>query len=112
MALEVTTLFHGRKAAIEAQSNCEKIFLGQKEAIGDIPEISLTGVHFPLKFFYLLSSLSLFSSSSESKRTIKGGGVKVDSEKITNPDIIINSKDELVGKIIQIGKKISKRFKE
>ena len=112
MALEVTSLFHGRKAAIEAQSNCEKIFLGQKETIGNIPEISLTGVHFPLKFFYLLSSLSLFSSSSESKRTIKGGGVKIDSEKITNPDIIINSKDELVGKIIQIGKKISKRFKE
>ena len=35
MALEVTTLFHGTEEALKAQSNCEKLFLGQKEKVGD-----------------------------------------------------------------------------
>ena len=110
MALEVTSLFHGREAALQAQSNCEKLFLGEKEEVTDIPLISLKDVKFPLKFFYLLSFLKLFKSSSESRRSIKGGGVKLNSEKIVNPDIVFNSKVELDGKILQIGKKIIKRF--
>jgi len=112
MALEVTALFHGREAALEAQSNCGKLFLGEKEEVTEIPVISLNDVKFPLKFFYLLSFLKLFNSSSEAKRSIQGGGVRIDSEKILNPDIVFNSKDQLVGKILQIGKKITKRFEK
>ena len=112
MALEVTSLFHGREKALEAKSNCEKVFLGEKEKVGEIPLIKLKGVNFPLKFFYLLSRLNLFSSSSESKRTIKGGGVKLNGERITDPDIVFETKDELIGKILQIGKKKINRFEE
>ena len=110
MALEVTSLFHGSEEALKAQSNCEKLFLGLNEKVGEIPEISLKEIRFPVKLFYLLSALNLFKSSSESKRSIKGGGVKIDSEKIINPDMIFNSQEDLVGKILQIGKKIIKRF--
>jgi len=110
MALEVTTLFHGAEEALKAQSNCEKLFLGHKEKVGEIPAISLKEVVFPVKFFYLLSALKLFKSSSESKRSIKGGGVKIDSQKVINPDLVFNSKNDLEGKILQIGKKIIKRF--
>ena len=110
MALEVTTLFHGSEQALKAQSNCEKLFLGLKEKVGEIPEISLKEIDFPVKFFYLLSALKLFKSSSESKRSIVGGGVKIDSEKVITPDLVFDSKEELEGKILQIGKKIIKRF--
>jgi len=110
MALEVTTLFHGAEEALKAQSNCEKLFLGHKEKVGEIPEISLKEIVFPVKFFYMLSALKLFKSSSESKRSIKGGGVKIDSQKVINPDLIFESKNELEGKILQIGKKLIKRF--
>ena len=65
---------------------------------------------FPVRFFYLLSSLNLFKSSSESKRSIKGGGVKINSNKLVNPDLVFDSKEDLSGKILQIGKKIIKRF--
>ena len=110
MALEVTSLFHGTEEALKAQSNCEKLYLGLKEKVGEIPEISLKEIVFPVKFFYLLSALKLFKSSSESKRSIKGGGVKIDSERLIQPDMVFNSKEDLVGKILQIGKKIIKRF--
>ena len=110
MALKVTTVFHGEEKALEAQSNSEKIFIGDKENVGDIPAISLSEVKFPVKFFFLLSTLKLFKSSSESKRAIKGGGIRIDSEKILNPDIIFDNKDNLIGKILQIGKKSTRRF--
>ncbi len=110
MALEVTSLFHGTEEALKAQSNCEKLFLGYKEKVGKIPEISLKEIVFPVKIFYLLSALKLFKSSSESKRSIKGGGVKIDSLKVINPDLIFESKKDLEGKILQIGKKVIKRF--
>ena len=54
--------------------------------------------------------MNLFKSSSESKRSIKGGGVKIDSNKLVNPDLVFDSKEALSGKILQIGKKIIKRF--
>ena len=110
MALEVTSLFHGAEVALKAQSNCEKLFLGLKEKVVEIPAISLKEIVFPVKFFYLLKALKFFKSSSESKRSINGGGVKIDSEKVINPDMIINSKEDLLGKILQVGKKITKRF--
>ena len=110
MALEVTSLYHGAEEALRAQSNCEKLFLGLKEKVGEIPKISLKEIVFPVKLFYLLSALKLFKSSSESKRSIKGGGIKIDSEKVMNPDLVFDSKEALAGKILQIGKKIIKRF--
>jgi len=36
--------------------------------------------------------------------------VKIDSQKVINPDLVFNSKNDLEGKILQIGKKIIKRF--
>ena len=111
MALEVTANFHGRKNALDAQSNCEKIYLGDNENVGDIPIVDLVNVDFPIKFFYLLSYLNFFNSSSEAKRAIKGGGVRIDNIKIVNPDLVFNSIQDLKGKIIKIGKKITKRFK-
>jgi tyrosyl-tRNA synthetase len=110
MALEVTSFYHGKEEALRAQSNCEKLFLGLKEKVGEIPIISLKEIVFPVRFFYLLSSLNLFKSSSESKRSIKGGGVKIDSNKLVNPELVFDSKEDLSGKILQIGKKIIKRF--
>ena len=110
MALEVTANFHGRKNALDAQSNCEKIYFGDNENVGDIPIVDLVNVDFPIKFFYLLSHLNFFNSSSEAKRAIKGGGVRIDNIKIVNPDLVFNSIQDLKGKIIKIGKKITKRF--
>ena len=42
--------------------------------------------------------------------SISGGGVKIDSQKVINPDLVLDSKKDLEGKILQIGKKIIKRF--
>jgi tyrosyl-tRNA synthetase len=47
-------------------------------------------------------------SSSEAKRMIKQGGVKIDGEKISDPNDQIEPKD---GMIIQFGKRMVKEIK-
>ena len=49
-----------------------------------VPETSLAPVTFPAKAFHLLSALGLCASSSEARRQIQGGGVRLDGEKLTD----------------------------
>ena len=62
-------------------------------------------MNFPAKAFYLFSKMELCSSSSEARRQILGGGVRIDGEKIEDPNLEFDTPDELIGKILQVGKK-------
>ena len=59
MALEVTTLFHGDEEALKAQSNCEKLFLGHKEKVGDSRDFFKRS-SFPSKVFLLVKCSKTF----------------------------------------------------
>ena len=111
MALEVTANFHGIDSAKAAQSDAEKLIAGAKEEGFDIPEVSISMIEFPVKAFYLLSAIGLSASSSEARRQIKGGGVRLDGEKILDPNLDFHDRSELEGKILQLGKKIFRRIK-
>ena len=87
MALSVTSKFHGINAAKSAQQNASKLISGLQRFASDIPTASLAEIVFPVKAFYLISALGLCSSSSEARRQIQGGGVRLDGEKILDPNI-------------------------
>jgi len=105
MALKITSNFKGLEAAKKAQSNSEKLVLGTKNPLDEIPESSISNVNFPAKAFYLFSKMKMCSSSSEARRQILGGGVRIDGEKILDPNLEFNTSDDLIGKILQVGKK-------
>ncbi len=105
MALKITSNFKGVEAAKKAQSNSEKLILGNQNSLEEIPESSISNVNFPAKAFYLFSKMKLCSSSSEARRQILGGGVRIDGEKIEDPNLEFETPDELIGKILQVGKK-------
>ncbi len=75
-----------------------------------VPEFSLSQVQFPAKLFYLISASGLCSSSSESRRQIQGGAVKLDGKRVEEVDLTFKSVDELEDKILQVGKKKFVRF--
>ena len=126
MALAITANHHGEAAALEAQANAASLTYGATPptpsftaslnltttaaVVQGIPEISLDGVEFPAKAFYLLSAVGLCSSSSEGRRQIQGGGVKLDGEKLTDANQEFLSAAELQGKVLQLGKKTFRRF--
>ena len=110
MALTITSNFHGSKAAIAAQKDAAKLILGEQNHKTDVPSISLSQVNFPAKAFYLLSAIGLCPSSSDARRKIQGGGVRLDGKKISDPNLEFINSEMLLGKVLQIGKKTFRRF--
>jgi tyrosyl-tRNA synthetase len=67
-------------------------------------------VHFPAKAFYLLAALGLCPSSSDARRQIHNGGVRLDGEKLSEPTLEFASAAELEGRVLQLGKKTFRRL--
>ncbi len=110
MALHVTAQFHGMSSAKIAQADAAKIITGINDNIEDVLELSVATINFPVKAFYLLSAIGLCSSSSDARRKIQGGAFRLDGEKILDPNLEFFDRDELVGKIVQLGKKTFRRI--
>jgi tyrosyl-tRNA synthetase len=119
MALEVTATRHGRARALQAQADAGGLVAAGPSGKGglaaglgaaSVPEASLAGLAFPLKAFYLLSALRVCASSSEGRRQIQGGGVKLDGEKLSDPNREFSGPEELDGKVLQLGKKTFRRL--
>jgi tyrosyl-tRNA synthetase len=113
MALEITRLRHGEVAARQAQADAARLVsgaAGRGAAQAEVPETSLAPVKFPAKAFYLLSAVRLCASSSEARRQIQGGGVRLDGEKLLDPNQEFASAAELEGKVLQLGKKTFRRL--
>ena len=114
MALEVTRQRHGDAAAQQAQADAGRLVAGASgsgAAAAEVPEVSLVSVNFPAKAFYLLSAVGLCASSSEARRQIQGGGVKLDGEKLVDPNQEFPAAAELEGKVLQLGKKTFRRLR-
>ena len=110
MALAVTASRYGMEVAQKAQADAATLVAGSGAAAADVPEASLAAVNFPAKAFYLLSAVGICASSSEARRQIKGGAVRLEGEKITDPNQEFASVSELEGKVLQLGKKTFRRL--
>ena len=77
---------------------------GNTKDTSSVPEFSLSQVKFPAKLFYILSASGLCQTSSEARRQIQGGAVRLDGDRLNSVDISFNSPDELEGKVLQVGK--------
>jgi tyrosyl-tRNA synthetase len=75
LAYEITKLYHGEIAAKKAKEEFIKVFTN-KEMPTDIPEVKLD--HGTYDILLLLVDLKAVSSSSEARRLIEQGGVKID----------------------------------
>ncbi len=110
LALDVVTQYHGKERALEAQNAALNLVQGAGTQSDSVPEFSLSGVQFPAKLFYLVSAAGLCKTSSEARRQIQGGAVKLDSEKMSNVDLLFESPEALSGKVLQLGKSKFVRF--
>jgi len=115
MALAITAARHGVAAATAAQADAGSLVAGAAgagAAEAEVPEASLASVNFPAKAFYLLAAVGVCVSSSEARRQIQGGGVKLDGEKLSDPNQEFGAPQELAGKVLQLGKKTFRRLVE
>ncbi len=106
LALVIVGQYHSPEVALQAQQDAEKIVLsGNTTDLGEIPEFDLSPITFPVPLFYLLKASGLCKSNSESLSQINNGAVRLEGEKIQNPEFSFGSCSELSGKVLQVGKK-------
>jgi len=113
MALEVTRQRHGSTAALQAQLDAATLVAGAAgtgAADAEVPAVSLAQVNFPAKAFYLLAAVGICASSSDARRQIQGGGVKLDGAKLADPNQEYADASALEGKVLQLGKKTFRRL--
>ena len=113
MALEVTRQRHGAESAAQAQGDAARLVAGGRgtgAADAEVPEASLAAVKFPAKAFYLIGAIGIGVTSSEARRQIQGGGVRLDGEKLVDPNQEFADPAALAGKVLQLGKKTFRRL--
>jgi tyrosyl-tRNA synthetase len=101
LAREVTAVFHGEAAADDALAAFDRQF-GKGEVPDDVPDVpfpSDTGVPLPV----LLRELGLVESSSEARRVIEQGGVKLDGTVCKDAKFVIEP--VAAARLVQVGKR-------
>ena len=94
LATEATAMLHGEKAAEDALRTAEDTF--EKGKLGDdLPEVSVakSELEAGIAAFKLLHQAGLASSGKEARNLIKGGGARVNDEKIDDEMQAINTAD-------------------
>jgi len=100
LARELVARFHGLSAAEKAEEDFIQQFR-QKEVPDDIPSVEIPSGD-PVWICRLLTDVGLTASNGEARRMIKQGGVKVDGEKIVDPDLEIARSG---ASVFQVGKR-------
>lgn len=99
-AQEIVARFHSKQAAVDALADFE---LRSKGGIPeDVPEVSVTIQEAAIAIGPLLKQAGLVASTSEAFRMIEQGGVKLDSEKVTDRNLQLPV-DAVV--VAQVGKR-------
>ena len=106
LARALVERFHGPGAGEEAEAAFDRVFVS-RELPEDIEEAEVRpaggAVHLP----ELISGL-FGGSRSEARRTIEGGGVKLDGERVSSLDL---QAADLDGRVLQVGKRRFRRLR-
>jgi len=97
LAVEITTLYHGAKAAEAAKQNFIQVF-SNKGIPNDIPTVVIASHGITL--VDLLVEADLVTSKSEARRLIEQGGVKINEVRKSDPTETIAITD---GMVVQVG---------
>lgn len=65
----------------------------------------MAAIAFPVKSFYLVSAAGLCGTSSEARRQLQNGAVKLDGQRLSDPNQTFATPADLVGQVLQVGKK-------
>jgi tyrosyl-tRNA synthetase len=116
LAREVTRLVHGDEAVRDAESSAEKLFKGDLRAMseaqllevfGSVPSSELTRQSDGWAIADFLASNSIVGSKSEATRLIRGGGLSVNGERVSDEKARVRPEDAIYGRyfVIRKGKK-------
>ena len=107
MAVEASQILFGKATAGQLRKLDEKTFLSVFEGVPQF-EISKSDIEKGVNIIELLSEkTTIFPSKGELRRTIKGNGLSINKEKVTDTELVVNTEFLIANKYIlaQKGKK-------
>ncbi len=99
LAKEIISTYYPKEEADKAEDEFKRVF-AKKELPDDIPEYKVSAKE--IWIVNLLCDSKLMPSKSEARRLIKQGGLSINSEKMTDVDLVLQIAD---GMIIKAGKR-------
>lgn len=100
LAFETTKICHGEEKAKKAMEQAQSIFEGN--SIDSLPKLEYNIQNDEKSIFQLIKNLGLASSGGEAKKLIRGGGVKINDEKVEDENLDISKIGEFK---LSVGKK-------
>ncbi|MCC6983810.1 MAG: tyrosine--tRNA ligase, partial [Bauldia sp.] len=94
LATEATALLHGRAAADEAAETARRTF--EEGAVGEaLPTVEVPGSELEagIGVLALFVRAGLVASNGEARRQIKGGGLRVNDEAVTDEKATVSARD-------------------
>ncbi len=108
LAMYIVSRFYDEETAIKAKEHFERVH-SKRELPEEIPEPELTiATEGKIPLYELIYKLKFAPSKSEARRLIKGGAVKIDGNKFTDPYFEVDLTKEFV---LQVGKRKFARIK-
>ncbi|WP_179089808.1 tyrosine--tRNA ligase [Paenibacillus sp. FSL A5-0031] len=104
LAATFVRMYHSEEAAKAAENHFITVFQ-QRALPDDIEEVSITAEQLEdgqIRIVKLLTMLDLLPTSSEARRSVQQGAVRLNEEKITDINADISPKD---GDVLQVGKR-------
>lgn len=113
LAFEVTKIIHGEKEAIKAQKSAKSLFeKGMKSDSLPTTEISKVKLEEGIGILNLLTKVGLTKSNGEARRLMKQGGLYMEDERITDPNMIVKVQNFTDNKLLlRKGKKAYHQIK-
>lgn len=112
LAFELTKMIHGEEEATKAQNAAKALFAGGADN-SHMPETVLTDDDFADGSIMLLDMMvkaGIIKSKGEGRRLITQGGVSVNDEKATDPNMSFTTDDFANEIIVKKGKKVFHKF--
>ena len=112
LAFELTKMIHGEEEATKAQNSAKALFAGGADN-SHMPETVLTDDDFTDGSIMLLDMMvkaGIIKSKGEGRRLITQGGVSVNDEKATDPNMSFTTDDFANEIIVKKGKKVFHKF--
>ncbi len=112
LAFELTKMIHGEEEATKAQNAAKALFAGGADN-SHMPETVLTDDDFTDGSIMLLDMMvkaGIIKSKGEGRRLITQGGVSVNDEKATDPNMSFTTDDFANEIVVKKGKKVFHKF--
>lgn len=112
LAFELTKMIHGEEEATKAQNAAKALFAGGADN-SHMPETVLTDDDFidgSIMLLDMMVKAGIIKSKGEGRRLITQGGVSVNDEKATDPNMSFTTDDFANEIIVKKGKKVFHKF--